>query len=357
MSSLLDQPPFTAAELRELDARLAQLLGTANDIVVVQAEAIVTLEAVAKSIAAPDAIAVNIVTGPYGALFGQWMTQSGATVIDIVTDFDGVVSADEVEAVLDANPGVTVLALVHAEAATGGTNPAAAIAKLAAARGIVTVLDAVASIGAEPVSATEWGIDITVIGGQKSLAGPAGVSAAAISERAWNLIEANPAAPRGSFLSLLDLRDTWVETDHSVIPGTPNTLESRALLQALTRVLDGEGLESVIDRHTRAARATRAALAPLGLVTWQHGPDGFAPVVTAVRLLGANVDEQTALGGIVSQGNGALAGQLVRVNHTGRNATLDAVLGAVDQLARAVRASDPISEQARAAATAAWAQD
>jgi len=354
MTSLLDQSPFSAAELTELDARIARLLGTHDDIVVVQAEAIATLEAVARSIAAPDAIAVNVVTGPYGALFGDWMRAAGATVVDLVTELDRVVSAAEVAAVLDATPGVGILSLVHAEAATGGTNPVEAIARLAAERGIVTVLDAVASIGAEPVDVVGWGIDVTVIGGQKSLAGPAGVSAAAVSARAWQLIEANPAAPRGSFLSLLDLRRAWLLSERTAVFGTPNTLESRALAEALDRVAVEGGLDAVTDRHARAARAIRAALAPLGLQSWQRGPTGFAPVVTTVRVPETPFDEQAALGGIVSRGNGELAGRLVRVNHTGRAATVGAILGAVDQLAVATGVSARVRQEARVAALAGW---
>lgn len=350
---LLDQPPLTAAELVDLDEAVARLLGTTDEIVVVQAEAILTLEAVAKSLAAPDATAVNVVTGPYGALFGDWMRSSGATVVDVVADFDRVATADQVEAAFAANPRATILAFVHAEAATGGSNPVAEIAAVGRRHGAVVVLDAVASIGAEPVLPTEWGIDVTVVGGQKSLAGPAGVSAAAISDRAWALIEANPAAPRASFLSLLDLRAAWIQTGREAVVGTPNTLESRALLQALSRVAE-EGIGGVIERHSRARAATLAGAAVLGLETWQQGSLGFAPVVTALRVPASGFDVSAALGGIVSRGNGPLAPLLVRVNHTGRRAARVDVQDAVSRLAAATGASASEASRAAAATAAAW---
>jgi aspartate aminotransferase-like enzyme len=351
--SLLDQPALTAAELVELDGAVASLLGTADEIVVVQAEAILTLEAVAKSLAAPDATAINVVTGPYGALFGDWMRTSGATVVDVIADFDRVATAEQVEAAFAAHPQATILAFVHAEAATGGTNPVAEIAAVGRRHDAVIVLDAVASIGAEPVHPTDWGIDVTVIGGQKSLAGPAGVSAVAISERAWALIEANLAAPRASFLSLLDLRAAWIQAGREAVAGTPNTLETRALLQALARVAE-EGIDGVIDRHSRARAATLAGAAVLGLETWQHGSVGFAPVVTALRMPASGFDASAALGGIVSRGNGPLAPQLVRVNHTGRRATLVDVQDAVSRLAAATGATASAIASAAGATAAAW---
>ena len=89
------------------------------------------------------------------------------------------------------------------------------------AKRVLTVVDAVAAIGAEPIAVDGWGIDVAVIGGQKALAGPAGVSAASVSDRAWRRIENNPVAPRSSTLSLLDWAEGWLRTDRSPEPRRP----------------------------------------------------------------------------------------------------------------------------------------
>lgn len=368
MTDLLDPAPLTATEIAEVEDAVARLLGTGataadgtHDVLLVQAEAIAALEAVARSIAAPTATAVNVVTGPYGALFGDWMRASGARVIDVTSALDAAITVREVEAALDAAPEASVLALVHAEAATGGTNPVPEIVALARSRGLVTVLDAVASVGAEPVLPAEWGVDITVIGGQKSLAGPAGVSAAAISPAAWALIDANPAAPRSSFLSLTDIRDGWTRAGRQVVLGTPNVLETRALGQALARVA-AEGLGAVITRHEGARAATVAGVEALGLALWQQDAAARAAVDTTVRLDaslaslapasagGRGTGAARGLGGILSSGNGPLAASLVRVNHTGRRAALGDVHDALERLAAAAgRDPGPALEAANAA--------
>ncbi len=343
-TTLLDVPGIDAAFLAALESQVADLLATDDDVVLVQAEAIVLLEAVAKNVAAPGATTINVVTGPYGAIFGDWMRTAGAQVVDVVSPLDAVVTLDQVRTALDAHPQASVLALAHAEAATGGTNPVAEIVALARSRGVLTVVDAVASIGAEPVTPVRWGADVCVIGGQKSLAGPAGISAASVSARAWEVIDANPAALRGSVLSLTDWRELWLRTDRTAIPGTPSVLETRALSAALDRVA-AEGLDAVIARHTAAAAQARAGLAPLGLHPWQRGPSGYASVVTIVAIpLGVDGAAFTrvateASGGLVSAGNGSLEGTVVRINHTGRHATPEAVERALAALARAVEAT------------------
>lgn len=340
-AALLDVPGLDAPFLARLEAQVAELLGTDDDVVIVQAEAILLMEAVATNVAAPGATAINVVTGPYGAIFGDWMRTAGAHVVDVTSALDAVITVEAVRSALDAHPEATVLALAHAEAATGGTNPVAEIVALARSRGVLTVVDAVASIGAEPVTPTEWGVDVCVIGPQKSLAGPAGISAASISAKAWEVIDANPAAPTGSSLSLTDWRDQWLHTDRSQIPGTPSVLESRALGAALDRV-NAEGLDAVVARHTAAALRARAGLAEIGLTTWQRGPGGFASVVTIVAIpedLDGAAFTRAAIEageGVITAGNGSLLGQAVRINHTGRQATPEAVDRALAGLARAV---------------------
>lgn len=351
LSVLLDQPPLAPDELTDLESLVQATIGTTNDVIILQAEAILALEAVARSVAAPGTVVLNLVSGPYGGVFGGWMTQSGALVTDLVVPFDEVLSVDAVAAAIDElQPAI--VAVVHAEAATGGTNPVTDILALARAAGALTIVDAVASVGAEPVTVDDWGVDIAVIGAQKSLAGPAGVSAVAVSERAWAVIDANPVAPQGSSLSLTDWRDGWLRTDRSAIPGMPSWLESRAFGEALRRVLD-EGINPVNTRHRRAANAVVAAAEVLGVQPWQSTAAGRAPVVTTLRLPDPTPASfrDGALGGIVSAGNGSLHGQLLRVNHTGRAANLEPVLDAVRLLAAAVGQD---SSAAESAARDAW---
>ncbi|MGO8565295.1 aminotransferase class V-fold PLP-dependent enzyme, partial [Rhizobium ruizarguesonis] len=83
----------------------------------------------------------------------------------------------EIEAVakaLQTGPKIDVLALVHAASASGILNPLPEILALTRARGVVTVVDAVASFGGHRLDFDGLGIDIAVIGPQKALSGPAG---------------------------------------------------------------------------------------------------------------------------------------------------------------------------------------
>lgn len=126
----------------------------------------------------------------------------------------------------------------------------------------------------------------------------------------------------------------------------PAALEFWALEAALDRI-EAEGIERVIARHRQAARATRAALRALGVAPWIARDDAASALVTSAPIP-PRVDGRELIahaqhhGGDLSPGFGDVAGQIVRLNHTGLRATEEAVLSNILAYGKAL-------EQARVA--------
>ncbi|MFE6842758.1 pyridoxal-phosphate-dependent aminotransferase family protein [Streptomyces sp. NPDC057686] len=353
---LLDLPPLTAERFAQIEQGVADLLGTREDVVITQGEALLPLEGCIRSGAQPGSTALNVVTGPYGTTFGNWLRDCGADVVDLAVPFDTAVTADAVARALAERPEIDFVSLVHAEAATGNTNPVAEIGEAVRAHGALFMLDAVASVGAEALLPDAWGVDLCVIGAQKAMGGPAGVSAVSVSERAWARFAENPAAPRRSYLSLLDWKERWIDAGRTALPHAPAQLEMLALEACLDRIA-AEGLPAVTARHAAAAAATRAGAMVLGLAPYVGRASQAAPVATTLRVPDASLVVTKALAADpaapLAAGGGALAREMVRVNHYGRDASLQAVLTSLTALSCALSA-DPSG--AVAAAEAAWAE-
>ncbi|MBB3771646.1 aspartate aminotransferase-like enzyme [Angulomicrobium tetraedrale] len=337
-SLLLDPPPFPPHGYARIADRLASLLGTKADIVFVQAEAVVALEAVAASLARPGLPVLNIITSPYGGMVGGWLRRAGAEVVDLTAEPGEPIKAEAVAGALDRHPQTALLSLVHAESASGILNPLPDILALARARDIVTVVDAVASAGGHALDIDALGIDVAVIGPQKALGGPAGLSAISLTPRAWALAE-RPEAPTGSILSLIDLKQGWLDTGRGPLPGMPAPLEWHAFAAALDRI-EREGLTAVIERHAVAAAATRRALERLGLALWPaHGAP--SNLVTAA-VLPEGLDRAALLAALPAEVEitaciGPGTEHLIRLNHTGPRATPIAVARGIEALGAALR--------------------
>ncbi|MEU3751884.1 aminotransferase class V-fold PLP-dependent enzyme [Streptomyces olivoreticuli] len=362
---LLDLEPLGAAHFARIEDKVAALMRTRESVVAMQGEALLPLEACIRSAVRPGSTALNIITGPYGETFGGWLRSCGAEVITVTAPFSGAVGPEEVAEALRAHPEIDFVSLVHAEAATGNTNPVAAIGAVVREHGALLMLDAVASVAAEPLLTDEWGVDLCVIGGQKAMAGPAGVSAVSVSARAWERIAANEQAPRRSYLSLLDWKERWIDGGRTALPHAPAQLEMLALEQAVDRI-EAAGLDAVIARHRAAAAATRAGVRALGALSpYVTRDEDAAPAATTLRapdgvdareIVAAALAADPAVP--VQAAAGALAKEMIRVNHYGLAADRAVVLASLSALAAGLRALDITAgggaDEALEAAGAAW---
>lgn len=337
-SALPDAPGFAAAGYAPLAESIARLLHTQNDVLLIQGEAVVALEASAASLGRPGLRALNIVTSMYGLWFGHWLRRAGAEVVDLAAEPGQPIRAEAVAEALAAG-SFDLIAVVHAESAYGILNPLHEIATLAREAGAMLVVDAVASIGGHRVDVDALGIDIAVIGPQKSLGGQAGVSALSLSPRARASL--NPSGPAPSILSLADQVTLWLETGRGVLPGTPSALEFHAFAATLARV-EAEGLGAIEARHARAAAMARAGVAALVGQKRVAAKDASNLVTTLPLPAGISAAEvlaHAAEGHALSAGVGPSGETMIRVNHTGPRARPEVVLGDLAVLGAALNAA------------------
>jgi pyridoxamine--pyruvate transaminase len=180
-----------------------------------------------------------------------------------------------------------------------------------------------------PLQVDDWQLDICVAGAQKCIGGPPGLTLMSVSDRAWERIRANPAAPRASYLSMLDWKEQWLEGDK--FPFTPSVSDVNGVEAALDELLE-EGLESSISRHARTAAACRAGVRAMGLELWPRSDEIAAACVTAIAVPEGLTDVQVRAhcreryGVMLSSGQGA--GNLVRIGHMAGSArSLHPVVG------------------------------
>jgi pyridoxamine---pyruvate transaminase len=264
---------------RRLEGDLRTLLGTVGDVAILPAEAIVGLEAAIKGVGAPGRRGLALSSGGYGTWLGRLLAGTGTEVIEVGVEPDRALEPEMVRQAVERDGPFDVMVMVHGEGAC--MNPLREIAEISRAAGAVLIVDAVSTVGGTPVEVDGWGADVIVASPHKCLSGPMPLTLMTVSDRAWELIESNPAAPRESFLSLLDYRDKWIRGGH--FPSSPPVSEVVATAAAVRAVLE-EGLDAVYDRHARAARVVRAGLVAMGLVPWATSAEIASPSVTAARM-------------------------------------------------------------------------
>ena len=319
---IFDYDPVFLDRFRETERLLAEVYQTQNDVVLMQGEAVLGLEAAARGLVQSGTRCLNLVSGVYASWFGDWLRKFGAEVYEVRVPYDEALDPAGVQRALDEHGPIEVVSVVHSETPSGVENPLGEIGFVAHAHGALMLADVVSSLGGTELLVDDWHIDVAVAGPQKCLAGPPGMSLIAVSPRAWEAVEANPAAPRSSFLSLLDWKLRWIEGGRTAFPYTPSVADVGGVHAALSEALE-ESLQTTISCHARAARACRAGVRALGLELWPRSESYAANCVTAVRAPSAvSVPEvlshvRERYGVQLSGGYGELKDKLLRLGHMG----------------------------------------
>ncbi|MGH2873348.1 MAG: pyridoxal-phosphate-dependent aminotransferase family protein [Solirubrobacteraceae bacterium] len=317
-----DYDPVFLELFRDTERLLAQAFRTRGDVVLMQGEAVLGLEAAARGLIQPGTRCLNLVSGVYAAWFGDWLRAYGGDVDELRVPYDEALDPAAVAAALRDHGPFELVAVVHSETPSGVENPLSQIGPLAHEHGALMLADVVSALAGTEVRIDDWHIDLAVAGPQKCLAGPPGMSLIAVSDRAWQAIEANPAAPRGSFLSLLDWKHRWIDGGREAFPYTPSVSDVHGVHAALREALD-DGIDATIARHAAAARAARAGVQAMGLSLWPKREAYAANCVTATRLpAGISTDALLAhvrerYGVMLSGGYGELKHELIRLGHMG----------------------------------------
>lgn len=206
-----------------------------------------------------------------------------------------------------------VLTLCHNETSTGLTNPAEELGRLASEADLLYLLDGITSVAGLPVDMKGWGIDALVLGSQKCLAAPAGLSAVALSDRGYERLHEENAY-------YLNLKAHVDRLEAGSTPYTPAIHLFLALREAL-RLLREEGLPARIARTARLGVASRAAADALDLPLL---PDrAFASNTVSAFSYPAGVDDSLRArlrdehGVLVAGGQGPLRGGIFRIGHMG----------------------------------------
>jgi len=313
--------PAFIERFRATERKLADVFLTTNDVLLMQGEAVLGLEAAARGLVQPGTKVLNLVQGVFGKGMGYWLKDFGAELHELEVPYNDAVDPADVERYLDEHPGIELVTVVHSETPSGTVCDVSSIGPIARSRGALTLIDCVSSLGGIEFRTDDWQLDVCVAGAQKCLGGPPGMSLITVSDAAWDRIRANPAAPRASFLSMLDWKEQWIDGDR--FPFTPSVTELYGVEASVDELLE-EGLEASIARHERSAAACRAGVRAMGLELWPRSDEVAAACVTAIAVPEGLTDVQVRAhcreryGVMISGGQGA--GNLVRIGHMATSA-------------------------------------
>lgn len=301
---------------------MKRVFKTTSHVVIYPASGTGAWEAALANTLSPGDAVLMYETGHFATLWQKMALKLGLKPEFIAGDWRHGADPQAIEKRLreDTGKAIKAVCVVHNETSTGVVSRIAEVRKAidAAKHPALLLVDTISSLGSLDYRHDEWGVDVTVGGSQKGLMLPPGLSFNAVSPKA---LEASKAAklPR----SFWDWSEMIASNKEGYFPYTPATNLLYGLREALTMLLDEEGLENVFARHQRHGEATRRAVRAWGLEVLAKNPAEYSGSLTAVLMpAGHDADRMRKIileNFDMSLGTGLskLAGKVFRIGHLG----------------------------------------
>jgi len=303
-------------------AGMKRVFRTSADVVIYPASGTGAWEAaLVNTLSSGDAV-LMYETGHFAALWQKLALRLGLVPEFIPGDWRTGADPEAIGRRLREDPQhrIKAVCVVHNETSTGVTSriPEVRAAMDTAKHPALLMVDTISSLASLDYRHDEWGVDVTVAGSQKGLMLPPGLSFNAISAKAL-AASVKAGLPRAYW----DWEEMLASGKTGYFPYTPATNLLYGLREALTMLLDEEGLDNVFARHQRHAEATRRAVRAWGLEVLATNPAEYSGALTAV-LLPAGQDADKLRRVILERfdmslgtGLGKVAGKVFRIGHLG----------------------------------------
>ncbi len=306
-------------------AGLKRILKTEQELFFYTASGHGAWEASLVNLLSPGDQVLVLETGYFSESWAKMAKDLGIEVRTLAADWRRGIDMAALRAALidDSGHAIKAVCVVHNETATGMMIPLPEVraALDATQHPALFLADTISSLGSLDFRMDEWGIDICVGGSQKGLMLPTGMSFTGVSAKAM-AVHATSTLPKHYF--------NWTQMlarRHRSFVGTVPTSFFYGLQESLRLIEGEEGLANVVARHTRLARAVRAAVqhwsGNAGPTLFCQNPERFSDSVTAILMPeGFNADQLRALclsrfNVSLGGGLGPLNGQVFRIGHLG----------------------------------------
>ena len=326
-------PYHRTPEFRQLLGEIVQdlqyVFQTKNPVIPLTSSGTGGLEAAVANCCPPGSKAICLIAGRFGERWRSICKAFAVEPISVTVPWGQAVSPEQLAQALKAHPDAAVVCSTLSETSTGVGHDIAAFGKLVAATPSILLVDAISGLGVMECHTDEWKVDVNVTGSQKALMMPPGLAFVSVSDKAWKLIEKNPA-PKAFYF---DLKKAKAKLETNDTPYTQAHTLIRAMRPSLRRIRE-QGIEKIWAEQSRNAAAARAAFVALGLEVFAARPAAGL----SVAKMPPNIDSTDVLSRMEKQyglklanGQDELKGKIIRLAHMGYIDQFD-VLAAISGL-------------------------
>jgi 2-aminoethylphosphonate-pyruvate transaminase len=236
-----------------------------------------SVEAAVNTLVPRDGHVLVLINGAYGTRMAKLTRMMGRRTTTFETAEDVPTTAQDVDRLLGADPGISHVGLIHCETSTGILNPLAEIAAVVKKHGRSLIVDAMSSFAAIPIDVRSMPFDALIAASGKCVEGPPGMGFVFVRR---SVLE--QCAGRSTSLSL-DLHDQWTYMEKTTQwRYTPPTHVVVAFNAALDQFIAEGGQPARLARYSANCRTLVEGMAELGFRVFLK-PEIQAPIILTLH--------------------------------------------------------------------------
>jgi len=330
--------PFFKTCMNETQELMRQVFQTQNKVTMpVSASGSGGIETAIVNTLEPGDEAIVCVNGYFSERMYEVATRTQAKITKVEAPLGRPVDAEDVRRAA-AGRKIKIVGLAHGETSTGVVTNLDAFRRVADELGALLIVDAVASLAAEPMHVDKERLDIVFSGSQKALSAPPGMAPITVSPRAEEVLAHRKTKVQSWYFDITTAMAYWGQG--RLYHHTPPVSLIYALREAM-RIAVEEGLEPRWERHRSCQQALIAGCEAMGLKMFVENPKDRLVTVNPV-LIPAGVDDAKFRDQLLEEFNieiaggiGPLKGKIWRLGLMGycaQKANVVLLLGAMEKV-------------------------
>ena len=224
--------------------------------------------------------AIICVNGWFSERMYEIALRAPAKVTKVEAPYGRAVDPEDVRKA-GAGKNIKIVGLAHGETSSGVVTQLDPFRKVADELGALLIVDAVASLAAEPMHVDRQRLDIVFSGSQKALSAPPGMSPITVSPRVEEVLKNRKKKVQSWYFDLTTAMNYWGKD--RLYHHTPPISLIYALREAMRLTME-EGLENRWERHRVNQQALIAGVEAMGLELLVKNPKERLVTVTPVMI-------------------------------------------------------------------------
>jgi alanine-glyoxylate transaminase / serine-glyoxylate transaminase / serine-pyruvate transaminase len=247
--------------------------------------------------------AIVCVNGWFSERMYEIALRSPAKIIKVEAPYGTAVDPEDVRKA-GVGKKIKIVGLAHGETSSGVVTQLEPFRKVADELGALLIVDAVASLAAEPLNVDKQKLDIVFSGSQKALSAPPGMSPITVSPRVEEVLKNRKTKVQSWYFDLTTAMNYWGKD--RLYHHTPPISLIYALREAMRLTME-EGLENRWARHRVNQRALIAGVEAMGLALLVKNAKERLVTVTPV-MIPAGIDDAKFRNQLLDEFNIEIAG-------------------------------------------------